>query len=89
MTEVEIDGRKYVLCNAGGEIRALDGICPHAGGPLAHGALHGETMVCPWHAWEFNSRTGEHDFDPRVRVATYPARVEGDEILIDVSRPNA
>ena len=32
--------------------------CPHRGAPLAHGALHHHTIVCPWHAWEFDCRTG-------------------------------
>ena len=49
----------YAVCNAGGEIHALDGICPHAGGPLGQGALHGTTLVCPWHAWEFDCRNRE------------------------------
>lgn len=61
MAEVSAHGRTYVLCNVAGEIYALDGICPHRGAPLAHGALHDHTLVCPWHAWEFDCRTGEGD----------------------------
>jgi len=82
--EVHVGDGTYAVCNAGGEIHALDGICPHAGGPLGQGALHGTTLVCPWHAWEFDCRTGEHDYNPAVRVATYPVQVIGDEILIDI-----
>src|SRR4051812_11875721 len=55
--EVETSGLTIALCNVGGEIHAIGGICPHQGGPLGHGALHGEQIVCPWHAWEFSCIT--------------------------------
>ena len=86
VTEVEIAGRTLALCNAGGTIHALDGVCPHAGGPLGQGALHDCMLVCPWHAWEYDCRSGENDFDPTIRVDTFPVRVEGDDILVDVGR---
>jgi nitrite reductase/ring-hydroxylating ferredoxin subunit len=82
--EAEVGANTYAICNAGGEFHALDGICPHAGGPLGHGALHGNTLVCPWHAWEYDCRTGINDFDSDVVVATFPVKIEGDDILIDV-----
>ncbi len=75
----------YAICNVGGELHALDGICPHAGGPLGEGALHGYTLVCPWHAWEYDCRTGANDFDPGIAVSTFPVKVEGGDILLDVS----
>lgn len=79
----------YAVCNAGGEIHALDGICPHAGGPLGQGALHGTTLVCPWHAWEFDCRTqltgpGANEMDDGLSPAKFPVKIEGDDILIDV-----
>ena len=77
----------YAVCNAGGEIHALDGICPHAGGPLGQGALHGTTLVCPWHAWEFdrlNAGPGANEMDDGLNPAKFPVKIEGDDILIDV-----
>ena len=81
--EVSIHGSTLAVCNANGEIHAVGGICPHAGGPLGHGALHGYTLVCPWHAWEYDCRTGENDFDPAIKLPTYAVRIEGDDILVD------
>lgn len=83
LTEVMLDGNPIALCNAGGSIRALWGTCPHQGGPLGQGALNGDNITCPWHAWEFNCVTGESDFDPDVKVSIFPVQVNGDDILID------
>lgn len=83
MREMVVDGRPVALCNVGGELHAIEGECPHRNGPLAHGALHGTTVVCPWHAWEFDCVTGAYDYDPAVRLKKYAVRVEGGEILIE------
>jgi nitrite reductase/ring-hydroxylating ferredoxin subunit len=42
----------------------------------------GELLRCPWHAWEFELASGRSVSDPRVRVRTYPVRVDGDEVLV-------
>jgi nitrite reductase/ring-hydroxylating ferredoxin subunit len=83
VTEVMTAGIPIALCNIDGEILALSGICPHHGGPLGQGAINGENVVCPWHAWEFNCRTGRNDYNPDLRIPTYPARLDGDDILVD------
>jgi nitrite reductase/ring-hydroxylating ferredoxin subunit len=82
--EVRIETRSYAICNAGGNIYALSGDCPHREGPLGHGALHGHQLVCPWHAWEFDVRTGECDMGPGCRIATWPASVVDGGIHIDI-----
>lgn len=81
--EKVIGERRYAICNVAGELFAVDGTCPHAGGQLAYGALQDYMLVCPWHAWEFDCRTGEFDFNPEVKLDTFEVKVEGGEILID------
>jgi len=85
LIEAEHEGRFIAVCNVGGEIRAMDGNCPHHGGPLGEGALNGEYVTCPWHMWDFHSATGACAFNETVRVAVYPARVDGDAILINIA----
>lgn len=84
VTQAEANGRQFAVCNVDGKPYVLDGTCPHAGGPLGHGALHGHSVVCPWHAWEFDCRTGENDYDAAIRVETYAAQAEGDDIVIKI-----
>jgi nitrite reductase (NADH) small subunit len=83
--EVKAANEVYAICNIAGELHALRGICPHQQGPLGHGALHGKMLVCPWHAWEFDCTTGEHDYDPSITVDKVKLRVEGDQVLLDLS----
>jgi len=52
--EFRQDNREVAVCNVNGELFAVDNRCPHRGGPLAMGALHGTLLVCPWHGWEFD-----------------------------------
>lgn len=72
------------VCNVGGTVHAIDGVCPHAGGPLGDGALHGTTLVCPYHAWGFDCITGESDMHDNLRQALYPVKVEDGAILVDL-----
>ena len=90
---VEVKGRPIVLFNLGGEFFALLNRCPHQGGSLCEGHLtglissrmpgeyeygrEGEVIRCPWHAWEFDIRTGRSFCDPaRVAVRSYPVSRE-------------
>src|SRR6188768_2010274 len=56
------DDLTIVLVNLDGEVFALDDRCPHQGGPLTRGTLNGETLMCPWHCWSFNVRTGRPEW---------------------------
>jgi sulfite reductase (ferredoxin) len=75
---VEVDGHRLALVNARGQILCLDGICPHAGGPLGEGELVGAcSLQCPWHGAVFDVRSGEVLEGPATHpVHTYPVRVE-------------
>jgi nitrite reductase (NADH) small subunit len=82
--EAEFGSTTLAICNVGGEVHAWDGICPHAGGPLGQGNIDGDHLVCPWHAWEYDCRTGVNDYDENVKLAAFPVKIEGDDILVDV-----
>lgn len=83
LRQVQAGGRTIALCRVGEELYAVDGICPHSGGPLGHGALHGTALVCPWHAWEFDCVTGEHDRNPDLKLEKFAVKVENGDILVD------
>src|SRR5260221_4435491 len=84
MLEFRTGDRQVAICNVGGQFHAIDNECPHHGGPLAQGALHGKMVVCPFHAWEFDCTTGECDFNPAIQVKRYTMKVEGGELFVDM-----
>jgi nitrite reductase (NADH) small subunit/3-phenylpropionate/trans-cinnamate dioxygenase ferredoxin subunit len=81
---VEAGGRVLALFNVDGGFYAIDNACPHRGGPLGEGDLDGSTVVCPWHAWRWDVRTGANANNPAVRVATVPVSVEGDAVFVEI-----
>jgi len=83
--QVELEGEGYALCNVEGRLYAIDGICPHSAGPIGEGGLHGHIMVCPWHGWEFDCRTGHCNVDDNLVQKTFPVRVENGDVLIDIT----
>lgn len=91
-----VQGREIAVFNVNGDFYALLNRCPHEGGSLCHGdrvglvqsdgpgsykySRAGEFVKCPWHAWEFDIRTGQSWCDPeRTKVKTYDVRVEAGE----------
>lgn len=81
---VECDGRQIAVCNADGRYYALDNTCLHRGGPLGEGFMDGTTLTCPWHGWQYDVTTGQCMMNPAAKVTTYPTKVEGDDILIEI-----
>lgn len=82
--EAVVGRNTYAICNSGDGIHALEGSCPCTGGPLGQGALRDDLLVCPWHGWRFDCRTGASAYDEGIEVKTFPVRIEGDEIWIEV-----
>jgi nitrite reductase (NADH) small subunit len=80
--EVEHSGRIYALFNVDGVLSALDGICPHHGGPLAAGQVEGTCVTCPWHGWQFDVRTGQTPLNGRLRQPAFAVKVEGNDVLV-------
>ena len=87
--EVMVGERVFALCNTGGRLSALDGLCPHHGGPLGQGNVEDGRVICPWHMWEFDCRTGEFDRNSDLKLETYPVEVRGDDVFIDIPEAHA
>ncbi|MCE2514570.1 MAG: Rieske 2Fe-2S domain-containing protein, partial [Acidobacteria bacterium] len=79
---VEIDSHTYALFQLGGKVTAVDGLCPHAGGPLAEGSIDEGVVTCPWHGWTFDACTGCSLEPPAHDLARYPALVEGGNVYL-------
>lgn len=65
------------------EVFALQNSCPHKGGPLSEGIVHGRAVTCPLHNWVISFETGEAQGADKGRVPTFPARLEAGRVLVD------
>ena len=83
-SSVEAEGRELALCNSAGTYYAIDNTCPHRGGPLGEGYLEGNVLTCPWHGWSYDVTTGVCPINPNVAVKTYPVKVEGADVFVEV-----
>lgn len=70
-------GRNVALFKVDGEIHALDGLCPHKGGPLGEGFCENGRVYCPMHGWQFSIRTGECLDRPDKPAESLPVRIAG------------
>jgi nitrite reductase (NADH) small subunit len=57
------------------EVFALRDKCPHKGGPLSQGIVHGKRVACPLHDWKINLDTGLATAPDEGCAAHYPVRV--------------
>ena len=65
-------------------VLVIDDECPHAGGSLAAGDVHGAIVTCPWHQWEFDLNTGVSTHSPEARVRCYPAEIRDGVVHVDL-----
>ena len=66
------------------EVYALDDRCPHKGGPLSNGIVHGTSVTCPLHNWVFDLATGIAQGADEGAATTTPVRVENGQVLLAV-----
>ena len=76
--------RIVALFNVAGEIHALDGICPHQGGPLGKGTLESCIVTCPWHGFQFDVTNGQNVASPSLVQDRFDVKIEAGEIYVDV-----
>ena len=61
---------------------ALDDRCPHRGGPLSEGIVHGTAVTCPLHNLVIDLASGKAQGPDEGRVRTHELRLEGGRILL-------
>lgn len=82
--EIAVAGRVIALYRIGDTFHALDGICPHAGGPLGEGTLEGTRVTCPWHGWQFDVTTGGHCLTPKIAQERFDIELHDGNVYIDL-----
>jgi nitrite reductase/ring-hydroxylating ferredoxin subunit len=82
--EVVVGEQIIALFNVDGQFFALDGVCPHQGGPLGEGELSGPVVTCPWHGWQFDVRTGQHQLNSNLKQPNFATRLEQGSVWAEI-----
>jgi nitrite reductase (NADH) small subunit len=83
-TEVIAGDQIVAIFNVDGTLFAIDGVCPHQGGPLAQGDLAGCVVTCPWHGWQFDVRDGQHQLNRNFKQPKFDVKVEDGSIWVRI-----
>ncbi len=82
---VNLDGREIALVRDGDDVYAIRDECTHAAIPLSEGEVEGCQIECWLHGSRFDVRTGAVLNLPATEpVQTYPIKLEGDAVLVDL-----
>jgi len=72
-----------VFRTAENEVYAIDDRCPHKGGPLSQGIVHGRSVTCPLHNWVIDLTTGMAQGADVGSVKTVPLKTEAGRLLLE------
>jgi nitrite reductase (NADH) small subunit len=75
-------GKIAVFRTSDDQVFAIEDRCPHKGGPLSQGIVHGTAVTCPLHNWVISLETGEALGADEGKVRTIELRVEDGRILL-------
>ncbi len=71
-----------VFRTATDQVFALRDKCPHKGGPLSQGIVHGGTVTCPLHNWRIDLASGEAQGPDEGCTNSYPVKVEAGVVYL-------
>jgi nitrite reductase (NADH) small subunit len=81
---VLVGGRRVAVFRTPDGFRAIDHVCPHAGGPLADGIVADRCVTCPLHGWRFDLETGRA-LNADAAVAVHAVVERGGELWLAVA----
>ncbi|MFT4174087.1 MAG: nitrite reductase small subunit NirD [Rhodocyclaceae bacterium] len=78
-------GNLAIFRTSADEVFALLDRCPHKGGPLSQGIVHGRSVTCPLHSWNIDLASGEARAPDVGCARRYPVRIEGGEVFLSLA----
>ena len=75
-------GNVAVFRTADDRVFALLDRCPHKGGPLSQGIVHGDRVACPLHGWTIELPSGTAVAPDLGCAARFPVRVERGQVFV-------
>jgi nitrite reductase (NADH) small subunit len=74
-----------IFRTADDEVFALHDKCPHKGGPLSQGIVHGETVTCPLHGWKLGLKDGQAVAPDKGCARRFAVKVESEAVWLQLT----
>jgi toluene monooxygenase system ferredoxin subunit len=85
VAEHEVAGHEILIVHhIGGEVTALQALCPHQNISLAEGSFEKGLLICRAHLWQFDGKSGAGVNPSDCRLARYPLKVEDNKVMVSV-----
>jgi nitrite reductase (NADH) small subunit len=73
-----------VFLNADNEVFAMHDKCPHKGGPLSQGIVHGRRVTCPLHGWNVGLDDGKAVAPDVGHTPCIEVKLEGGSVYLKI-----
>ncbi|AXS79220.1 nitrite reductase small subunit NirD [Dechloromonas sp. HYN0024] len=73
-----------IFRTADDEVFALHDKCPHKGGPLSQGIVHGKRVTCPLHGWNIGLDDGKAVAPDVGGCARFEVKIEEGRVFLVV-----
>ncbi|SDD28439.1 nitrite reductase (NADH) small subunit/3-phenylpropionate/trans-cinnamate dioxygenase ferredoxin subunit [Mucilaginibacter pineti] len=83
--KVKAGNKNICLVGYDGEIYATALSCPHAGFDLSEGLCVKGNIICPYHRYAYNLKTGKGGEGQNDFLQIYAVEVKDDEIYVGIS----
>lgn len=82
---VDTEGMQLAVFRTSGDmVFAIKNACPHKGGPLSEGIVHGTSVTCPLHNWKIDLASGKALGPDEGCSNVFPAKIENGMVFVDL-----
>ena len=78
----KVEGKEVAVFRIGEEFHVISNACPHYGAQLCEGFVRNGTVLCPWHGWQFDIKTGKGMTMVGRDVKSFEVKVEDGQVKV-------
>lgn len=84
--KLNLHNQQILLSLVNDSYGAVEGICPHQGGPIIDAKIEDNIIRCPWHGHPFDPMSGK-SLGKDADLKTYKTEVRNDGVYLEIAPP--